>query len=217
MSSAPAKKRGCWFYGCVTLAIVGVISLVVGIFVVRWALALPEKLVNDFTDSAPVPIESVTLPPPERTTLEERLTAFQAALDGRGGAPEIILTARELNALIAENIDLKGKLFVLIEDDRIKGRVSVPLKEDIGPFKVKGRYLNATASFKVSLSGGTLVVLLDDAEVNGRTLPALARNELRKTNLAEDAQRDPANAEKIARFESLRIAGGNIILRGKAP
>ena len=54
---------------------------------------------------------------------------------------ELVLNATDLNVLIGENPDLKGKLFVEFDDDQVKGKVSMPLP-DIGPLKLKGRYLN---------------------------------------------------------------------------
>ncbi len=216
LSAAPPKKRGCWFYGCLTLAIVGVLGGVAGFFTVRWAMSLPARLVDEFTDSSPMQIETVTLPAEEMKSLEDRVAAFLSAMDSKKESLELVLTARELNAMIAENKDTRGKLFVMVDGDRIQGRVSVPLKDDLGPFKVKGRYLNGTAAFKVALAGGFLNVALDQMEVKGKPLPAPVMKELRKKNLAEDAQRDPKNAEQIERFESVQIRDGTVILRNKA-
>ncbi|HEY2953035.1 MAG TPA: hypothetical protein VGK40_10655 [Verrucomicrobiae bacterium] len=213
--STPEKKRGCWFYGCVTLAIVGLLCVVVGIFVARWALGLSARLIEEFTDTAPMQIEMVMLSPEEKKALEDRLAAFQLAMDNQKEVRELVLTARELNGLIAENKDLKGKLFVMIEGDRIKGKVSVPLLKDIGPFKVKGRYLNGTAAFKVSLAVGTLDVALDEMEVKGKPLPATVMKEFGKKNLAEDVHLDPKNAQRLERFESIQIKDDKVILRNK--
>src|ERR1041385_1017167 len=213
--AVPEKKRGCWFYGCVTLAIVGVVCVVVGIFVARWAIGLSSRLINEFTDTVPMQIETVTLSPEEKSALDDRLAAFQLAMDNQKEVRELILTARELNGLIADNKDLRGKLFVMIEGDRIKGKLSVPLTKDLGPFKVKGRYLNGTAAFRVTLAAGSLEVALDEMEGKGKPLPATAMKEIAKKNLAEDVELDPKNARKIERFESIQIKDDKVILRNK--
>src|SRR5262245_964132 len=127
----PPKKRGCIFYGCLTLAILTVLMMIMGLigfFVVR---GMYNRAVNEYTSTTPQTFEAVTYTPAEREALEGRLKLFQQALDQGQGGQELVLSAQDLNVLINDkpNVqDLKGKLFVLIEDDRIKGKVSIPLQ-----------------------------------------------------------------------------------------
>lgn len=218
----PPKKRGCLFYGCLTLTILAVLMVVmglVGFFVVR---SMYNKALNEYTSTTPQAIESVTYTPEERDALEARLKRFQEALDQVKAGEELVLSAKDLNILIAEkpNVnELKGRLFVMIEDDRIKGKVSIPLR-DIGWFKLRGRYLNGLAAFRVALEGGKLDVRLEEVEVNGKPLqnsrllgPMVT--EMKKKNLAEDYQRDARQSDNIRKFDTIQIKDGNVVLKTK--
>ena len=78
-----------------------------------------------------------------------------------------MLTSDDLNALIEENPEFKGMVYVKVEGDEVKGQVSIPLdKLDFG--MVRGRYLNGEADFKASLSDGVLIVTIESVEVNGQ-------------------------------------------------
>jgi hypothetical protein len=86
---------------------------------------------------------------------------------------------------------------------------------DLGPFKLKGRYLNGTAAFKVMLENGSLDIRLQEVLAKGKPLPGIFFNELKKQNLAKDAQQDPKTAANIQKFESIRITNSTVILRNK--
>jgi len=211
--SNPPKQRGCFFYGCLSLAVLGllfVVLAVVGYFVVKSTVA---KWTNDYTETTPVLVEKVEYPPAKMDALRAQLTAFNDALARGTNEMELVLTADDLNALISQEKDLQGKVFVRI-DDRIKGELSLPL-DDIGPLKLKGRYLNGAVVFKVSLANGALDVRLDDVTVKGKPLPGMLFSEFKKQNLAQNFQNDPQTATNLARLDSITITNGTVILRNK--
>lgn len=211
--SNPPKQRGCFFYGCLSLAVLGllfVVLAVVGYFVVKSTVA---RWTNDYTETTPVLVEKVEYPPAKMDALRAQLTAFNDALARGTNEMELVLTADDLNALISQEKDLQGKVFVRI-DDRIKGELSLPL-EDIGPLKLKGRYLNGAVVFKVSLANGALDVRLDDVTVKGKPLPGMLFSEFKKQNLAQNFQNDPQTATNLARLDSIQITNGTVILRNK--
>src|SRR5437867_2737318 len=164
----PPKKRGCLFYGCLTLIIVGLAvatMLTIGFFIAKKKLL---ALVDDYTDPAPQTIETITYPPPEREALQTRLTAFKQAIDKSRAGEELVLTATDLNVLIGENVDLKGKLFITLEDDQVKAKVAMPLDsvgEALGFQKLKGRYLNGSGALRVGLEACQLVVRVGPSQV----------------------------------------------------
>ncbi len=59
----------------------------------------------------------------------------------------LVLSSDDLNALIEDKPEMKGKIYVTVEGDEVKGRVSIPLGE-LGLPMVKGRYLNGKADLK---------------------------------------------------------------------
>ena len=216
--SNPPKPRGCFFYGCLSVVIIGLIVIVLGALSYYLAKRTANAWINDFTDTAPAPIEQVEYSGKEMEALQSRLADFKNALDHGTNALEVIFSAADLNALIAGQKELRNKLFVRIEDSTVKGEISMPL-QDIGPLKLDGRHLNATVTFQVALANGALDIRLKDAQVKSRPLPSLLLNELKKDNLAKNFNSDPKTAANIEKFESVRVTNGTVVLRNrlKAP
>lgn len=211
---APPKKRGCFFFGCLALLIV--VLVLVGAIYLGYRYVV--STVSSFTDTKGVAIESVEATPAEVDSIRQRVEKFANALERQTGPEELVITARDINALIAnapEYGEAKGKVFVIIEGGKIKGRVSVPLTEDAGPLKVKGRYFNGTATFRIALTNGQPLMKIDNLEVNGRPLPGVVLNELRNKNFAEDFQKDPQAVKNLAKIESFQIRDDKIIIRNK--
>ncbi|HMF38532.1 MAG TPA: hypothetical protein VKF17_17965 [Isosphaeraceae bacterium] len=206
------RQRGCFFYGCViasVLAVLLIIALAVLAFVF---MRFFSGLVEEWTSPAPVELPRVQVSEQERKSVRERVDAFRKALEDGTATDPLVLTSDDLNALIEENSNLRGRLFARVEGDKLKAQISLPL-EMLKIGMLKGRYLNGEAELKASLSEGILVVTLEMLEVNGKHPPEQFLAELRKQNLAKDAYDNPKNAEMIRRFESLEIKDGKIILK----
>ena len=91
--------------------------------------------------------------------VKQRFEAFQQAVREHHATKPLTLTADDINALIASGGDqqgLKGKVYVSLDGDQLKGEVSVPL-QDVGLSMFKGRYLNGSATFNLSFRDGRLV------------------------------------------------------------
>lgn len=217
MSSVPPpapRKRGCLFYGCLTLIVVGLLVaavLIAGYFVAK---RLADRAIGEYTDTQPAPTETVTYASAERAELQKRLDDFKKALDAGQADQELVLSAADLNALITENPQLKGKLLVSIDDDQLQGKISIPL-EDIGPFKLKGRYLNGVGTFHAALTNSILDVRLEHIIVKSNALPAVLVGELKKQNLAKDYQATPEQKAMLGKFESVVVKDGKVHLRSR--
>ena len=116
----------------------------------------------------------------------------------------------EINALISKEEDLRGRVYVTIDDGHVAGQVSIPLDAIPGG---KGRYFNASANFAVALTNGVLIVTLEDAEVKGEMVPQHVIDGMKRENLAKDLYKDPEVAETLGRIESLTLEGDKIILK----
>ncbi len=82
---------------------------------------------------------------------------------------ELVLTAEEINALIAEEEAFRNRVFISIAEGEITGEISVPTDKFLPGSK--GRFLNASATFEVTLEDGVLIVTLSKAEVKGEQVP----------------------------------------------
>lgn len=210
----PPKKRGCLFYGFLSLAVIALLVVVVAILGYVLVKRTAEAWARDYTDTTPARLEKVEYSRTQTDAMQARLASFKQALDGGTNLHELILTADDLNALIASQRELQDKLFVRIDGDQVRGEITMPLS-DLGPLKLKGRYLNAAVTLKVALANGALDVRLQDAQVKGKPLPAMILNEFKKNNLAEEYQKDPKAAADIAKFEAVQITNSTVILRNK--
>jgi hypothetical protein len=157
----------------------------------------------------------VEMPAEQRQSLKKHVEDFRKAVEEGKVTEPLVLTSEDLNALIEEDPDLKGKVYMKIDGDELKGQVSIPL-EKIGLPVFRGRYLNGEADFKASLENGILIVTLDGLEVNGKSLPPEMMTKLREQNLAKDAYNNPKNAEMLRKVESMEIKDGKIIIKVRA-
>jgi hypothetical protein len=215
----PKQKRGCWFYGCVTLVILGVIGGVGLYFSARYVIKSASGLAEHYTSTTPAPIETVSISQTDLKSLQERIASFAQAMDNQKGSREIVLTAFDINAMIQNDPsyrDAKGKLFVMLDGEQVKANISMPL-DDIGPLKLKGRYLNGTAAVTVSLENGVLNVRLKDVDVGGKPLPTAIMTAFKDINFAQNLEKDPNASQALRKLESIVVRDNKVFLRAKEP
>lgn len=202
--------KGCLFWGCLITATV-LLLLAIGIV---WSVySLMSGLVNQYTSTEPMEIAVVELPEEEMKALNERYEAFEQAIKAGENPGDLELTAEEINALISQEEDLAGRVFVRIENGQLGGDISVPT--DFVPLLGKGRFFNATGEFDASMDNGVLVVTLADATVNGAPVPAEALQAFKSENLAKSLYDDADTAKVLRKFESLTIEGDKVILKAR--
>jgi hypothetical protein len=209
------KQRGCFFYGCIIASILAVLFAILMVVIGFLTYRFVNQLVDQYTATTPQSLPKIEMPAEQIKTLKERVEAFRKAVEAGTPTEPLVLTSDDLNALIEDNPELKGVIYVKVENDAVKGQVSLPLdKLEIG--MVRGRYLNGEAEFKASLSNGVLIVTIESVEVNGKKIPDDFMKELRKQNLAKDAYKDEKTSEMIRKLESLEVKDGKIILKVRA-
>ena len=211
MTDPAAKpRRGCFFYGCITgLVLLGLVltALMVGLHYVK-------KLVNQYTDSRPMELQTVQMSKGEVDQLKQRFKAFQQAVREHLPAQPLELAADDINALIAsgpERQALKGKFYVSLEGDQLKGDVSLPLR-DVGLSMFNGRYLNGSATFNLSFRNGALSVTPQTIIVKGKALPEVYMQEIRKENLAAKSANEPDAAAVLQGLEDIHVKEGKLVV-----
>lgn len=215
------KRRGCLFYGCLTVFLLAVLAAVVGVFTVRYALKQLGAMVEQYTDRAPLALPAVEFPDADYRSLEERLAAFGEGMNAGRSVEPLVLTARELNALIARSpglADLRDKVRVRLEGGQVTGEISLPLDRMAEvPLlsRLKGRYLNGTAGFKVALDNGVLNVTLQSLHVKGQPLPEKLLGPLRQQNLAADLYKDPEQATRLSKFQRIAVTDGQVVVEAR--
>lgn len=202
---------GCLIGGCLTVVLLmvgGIVAIGVG------SVWFYNQQIAKYTSDKARPIPVVEVSDEHIGQLEARLEAFQETIE-KGDTPEqMVLSAEDVNALISKNEDLRGKVFVTIEDGLVEAEVSVPVDSLPGG---QGRYFNGSVSVNASLEDGVLIVTLQDAEVNGQPVPEEYMRQIRKENLAKDMYKDPDVAKRLRKFERLIIEDDKLILTPKVP
>lgn len=212
---AMPRQRGCFFYGCIIASILAVLCVIFLAVIAFFTYQFVNKLVDEYTATAPRELPKLDMPAEQQQAVKDRVEAFRKAVEAGTPTEPLVLTSDDLNALIEDNAELKGKIYVKVDGDEIKGQVSIPLdKLNVG--MVRGRYLNGEADLKASLKDGVLIVTLDSIEVNGKRPPDEMMKGIREQNLAKDAYKEEKNANMIRKLESLEVKDGKIILRVRA-
>jgi len=222
-NSSPTKKSGCgkaFGIGCLSLFILAAAG---GFFAYRGVKSFVAKLAAEYTEAAPATLPSVEISDQDLARLFERVKSFSDAVKSDGTAgQELILSARDINALIQKNpawSAVAGKIYVRIEDDSIHGDASLPL-DSIGAALpgaafLKGRWLNGSGSFRVETAAGRLLVFMDSLSVRNRPVPENFMTGIRTKNLAEEATKQPETAALIQKLESIRISDNKLHITGK--
>jgi len=206
----PKPRRGCFFYGCITGAVL--LLLVIGALLV--GLHYVKKMVNRYTDTQPMELPSVQMPQDELNKLKRRFEAFETAVREQRPTRPLTLTSDEINALIANGSErqaLRGKFYVSLEGDQLKSQVSVPLQE-VGLSMFKGRYLNGTATFSLSLRNGVLAVAPRTIQVKGKPLPEVYMQTIRKENLAASLANEPRAVAVLQGLEDVQVKEGKLVI-----
>ena len=170
--------------------------------------------IAQYTSETPEKLPEVDYSEEERKAIQDRFLSFKTSLDEGKAVEPLVMSADELNAMISDNKDLKGRAFVRLDDGKASADLSFPT--DALPMG-KGRYFNGSISVKVFLENGVLIVTLDQAEVNGEAVPESYLTPMRGQNLAKDAYKDAATASAMSRLEKIIIEKDQITIVPRKP
>ena len=213
----PPPKKKSWLRGCLWALLICFIVFIglpiTGVLVVR---SMWKSAIRDYTASQPVEIPVVQTSKEEAKAITDRATKFFQDLAGGKPVEPLMLTADDLNKLIAStgSNQLAGKLFVTIEDGKVKGRVSFSL-DKLGSPELKGRWLNGSVTLRAKIEGGELKVYADEISANDKTIPSLILNQLKQRNLAEEYMNNQDFYATLQLVESVTATNNAIIVTPK--
>ncbi len=218
-SPTPPKRRGCFFYGCVTCLVISFIIGITVFFGVRHVINSLNATIAEYTDTNAMALPKVEMPADELKKLHERIDAFDHALKAHSNAPPLVLTGRDINALLASSTNLnnlKDRFYVALEGDQVKGQMSLPLGDlfKIPLIHTKGRFLNGAGTFKAAVTNGSLFVTVRTLEVKGKPLPDKFMGSLQQQNIAANFN-NSTNSTILDRCESMKVTNGTIIIKAK--
>jgi hypothetical protein len=213
----PQRGRGCLFYGCITLVVLSVLAAVGLFFAVRFLSGVLQKTIDQYTAAAPAQLPPLNVPAAERRQIIDRVEDFRRLVETPAGPNDagvltdeqrtLELTADEINVLLDDERDLKGRARVAINGDKLQGEISIPLDEL--PL-MGGRYLNGRATIVPSAVNGRLQVRLTDVEVKGQPLPKEIQDALDQENVIPDNRPPGDRSPPVRALESVEVVNGTL-------
>jgi len=97
---------------------------------------------------------------------------------------EIVLSEKELNALLARNTDLAKKLAIDLSDDLASAKLLLPMDEDF-PL-LGGKTLKVEAGLELSYADGKPIVMLKGVSILGVPLPNAWLGNLKNVDLVKE-------------------------------
>jgi hypothetical protein len=182
----PKRATGCFGKGCLVLIILAILLVVVGVGGSYWSVRhvyLSDKPVPIPEPSAPPETPAVTpggtsmatpSPSEKSVAVRERLDTMKQA--ARAHEPnEVILTAADINSLIAANRKSSGMASVGIDGNVAQVLISIPLERLDVPYRdalgLGDRYLNASVTIVAPPGTNASNVQLSEVKVNGHSVP----------------------------------------------
>jgi len=213
MEQIKKSGRGCLFYSGLFGGILLFVIALVGFL--GWHYI--NGLANQFTDKNPMPLPEVKLVAEDASRLQSRIETFRQAIEEDKLTRPLILTADEVNSCIATDPylqALKGHVYITIDGSRINTQLSIPA-EELGLDMLRGRYVNATGEFSISLTNGLLRVVMKSLSAKNKPLPRSIMGRIQGYNLAESWNSDPQSKATFSRLESVQVEDGKIIFLPK--
>ena len=211
-TAAPEKQgRGCLFYLFVSI-IVFVLALGgAGYFGYRYITGKLGEFVQEYTSDTPAVLPKENLTEEEIAQVNTRTQQFVSAVNSGQSADPLVLTGKDINALIAGSPDFamfKDSVHVSISDSNVTGEISLPLDE----FGYPGRYLNGKATFSVQIIGENLDVRISELVVKGQPAPDAFMSAIKGQNLAEDNKIKSEESKFLSKIQRLDVKDGKIII-----
>lgn len=215
MTNQPPKRRkGCLFYGCLTLTACFLIFLVLMLA----ALYQFRRVVYQYTDSSPMPLPTLNMTADQMDAVQRRVDAFKDAVNAGRSTSPLVLTADDINALINRDPDFKafrGRLYVTALEDG-KGKLSGTVRlGDMGFIVFRSRYLNGTATIGVTFQNGILGITPEELTTKGKAIPGRVMDKIRSMQISSRVNDDPRASVALNRMQSVEIRDGKLILTPK--
>ncbi len=213
----PKKKRGCLFWGCLTVAVLSLLVVGAGVAVYMYG----KHMVNQITADEPEAIPAYDATAEEVSIAQNKLESLRVAVR-EGKAVTVSFTDRDLNTLIQHDAtlaELKGKVHVSIDGSVIGLQTSVPLDKLGIPF-LAGKYFNGKLDMEVRNDNGKPQLFVRNVTVKGKPAPDEALRQWKDVDMIDYLrQRDPnfqqAYGKLEEKVEELDVRDGKIIVRLK--
>jgi hypothetical protein len=205
------RRHGCLFWGGIIAGILFLLAVLAGYAGYRYV----RHLVYEYTDTKPLEMPTVQMSGTEITNLQKRVRTFDKALKEDKPVEPLILTADEINVLIAEATETNSRspvrLYFSFQEDRVQAQLSLPT-DNFGLRMLKGRYFNGSGDFAMSVHNGRLKLTVKSLSVKGKPLPEAFMQSFRSENFADSWTNDPDFNQGLAKLQEVKIQNGKLIV-----
>jgi hypothetical protein len=205
--SQPTPRRFWLWFGVIFATLFSLAVGIVGFFVYQ-TYSIGKNI------TSPTPTELPVASPDQEKIKElgDRISSFQTAINEDKPA-ELILSAQDLNTLIALEPDFASKIYFDIQGDQVSMKGTLPLGSVPG---LEGRFLNGTIAMKISLQDQKLVIkptkiVLDNPDMPGFVQDTIM-DSIKKQNLAEEALKEPEFQKWLKTIKDIKVSNGKIII-----
>ncbi len=209
------NKGGYGKYIAICGLLIVVLLIVGGTLTYRSIKGAVSYYIEEYTDVQPYPISQLYTTGLDEQQVLDRVDNFTNALKEGNHTEHLVLTSDDINILISQHPDLKffaEKVYVDIEEDKIEGLVSFPLRNFFCGGSMRNRYLNGSAVFNFGLISGRLHVYIDYMDVNGKAIPESFMVSLRNKNLLEKVNINEEFSSIINKLKSINIEDNKIFI-----
>jgi hypothetical protein len=212
----PRRGLGCFGRGCLILVVFAIVLAIACLAGMYWGFQRHSAILHGIYWVAkaqtiaqkPVSVPEFTASDAQIQSVHERCQDFEQK--ARAGQPaELELTADDINTLIVTNQDVRGKIFVSIEENRLRCQASVPLGEFISR---SGYYFNGDITIELKSAESLENPQLNQIIVNGESVPRALLNWKYRSKRLRDYLADYRNDSGVGTIE---IHDGKLILRSR--
>ena len=212
---APPRRKGlgCFARGCLTLSIFAIVLAIACFAGMYLGLHRHSALFYGWywTHSiaeAPTPVPEFSVSDQQIQLVQERWQDFEQKT--RAGQPsEIELSADDINAWIATNDDVRGKVFVSIDGNQLRLVASLPIGGVLGR---PGYYFNGDVIIELNGAQPLDNPQFSRITVNGEQVPSDFLNWKYRSRQLREYLADQRNAYDIGTVE---IRDGKVFLRSR--
>lgn len=204
------EGRGCFFWGCLTLLTVLLLTVLLFAFGLKYFLT---NFVEPHTATSSTALPSIMLSSDRYSELKGQLINFETEVTAGKQTEPLTLSAEDVMTLIFTEIpDLNGMTYLTFEEDKAKIEFSVPLNG----IWLSGRYLNGTGVFAITFRNGNPKISLVEATLRDEPMPDEFAKPLQARNWAQKMDEDPKMEKFLEKLENIEIVGGKIVLTPKS-
>ena len=213
---APPRRTGfgCFARGCLTLLIFAIVLVIASFAGMYWGLHRHSALFygsywmakTRSIAEAPAPVPEFSASDQQIQRVLERWQDFEQKTRA-GQAAEIELSADDVNALIATNEEMRGKVFASIEGDQLELQASVPIGRFFGR---RGYYFNGDVTIQLQGAQPPHNPRFNRITINGEQVPTDFLNWKYRSRQLREYLAEQRNAYNV---DTIEIGDGKLILR----